>query len=46
MEDKDTIYWIRLLDIGDDNNKKVSDSLRCEATELMKIFGAIIEKTK
>ncbi len=45
-EDKETIYWLRLLDIGDNNSKKSSDSLRCEATELMKIFGAIIEKTK
>ena len=45
-EAKETIYWIKLLDIGDDNSKKSSDALRCEATELMKIFGAIIEKSK
>jgi len=45
-EAKETIYWLRLLDIADDSGKKSSDSLRCEAAELMKIFGAIIEKTK
>jgi len=45
-EAKETIYWLRLLDMGDSNCKKSCDSLRYEATELMKILGAIIEKSK
>ena len=45
-EAKETIYWLRLLDTGDNDGKKLCDSLRSEATALMKIFGAIIEKSK
>ncbi len=37
-EAKESILWLRLL--------KAPDALINEATELMKIFGAIIEKSK
>jgi four helix bundle protein len=37
-ESKETILWLRLLD--------ASPSFVQEATELMKIFGAILEKSK
>ena len=41
-EAKETVLWLKLLD-GDD---KKSKELIQEATELMKIFGAILEKSK
>jgi four helix bundle protein len=42
-EAKETIYWLKLLETnGEDNQKR--DALVNEATELMKIFGAIIVK--
>lgn len=45
-EAKETIYWINLL--AENCPEVVSElqSLRLEATELMKIFGAIIQKLK
>jgi four helix bundle protein len=45
-EAKETIYWLRLLDSPEDSGKIAVESLIREATALMKIFGAIIEKTK
>lgn len=45
-EAKECRYWLRLVDIG---NRDISDtrkSLSIETTELMKIFGSIIEKAK
>lgn len=44
-EVKESIYWLKLLDIdnGSDGNRL---ALIKEATELMKIFGSIIEKSK
>lgn len=46
-EAKETRYWLRLIDIEDngalDNTR--NDLIR-ESTELMNIFGAIINKTK
>ena len=47
-EAKESIYWLKLLDI-DYNLKELEEErteLIQEATEIMKIFGAIIEKTK
>ena len=38
-ETKESIYWLKLLECHD-------EKLINEATELMKIFGAIIEKCK
>ena len=41
-EVKETIYWLELLE----NKQSDTDYLKSEAKELMKIFGAIIEKCK
>lgn len=45
-EAKETIYWLRLIDIKEEKDIKQGAILRNEATELMKIFGAILEKSK
>ena len=45
-EVKESRYWLKLIEIG--NNKELINEqqyLIREATELMKIFGAIIEKS-
>lgn len=44
-EAKESRYWLRLLDIEADSVSG-RDRLMTEATELMKIFGAIIRKTE
>lgn len=44
-ESKETIYWLRLSNPRMEDNE-VKSNLIQEATELMKIFGAIIEKSK
>lgn len=41
-EAKETIYWLNLIDALDFH--KAKDALKDEATQLMKIFGAIITK--
>lgn len=45
-ESKESIYWLKLFDINEDSIDKERHILINEATELMKIFGAIVEKTK
>jgi four helix bundle protein len=45
-ESKDSVYWLKLIDISEDGIDKERQVLINEATELMKIFGAIVEKTK
>lgn len=45
-EAKETIYWLRLVDVKDQAGGDRREMLRNEATELMKIFGAILEKSK
>jgi len=46
-EAKESIYWLRLLNETNNlSNKKVIEKLIQEATELKKIFSAIIEKSK
>ncbi len=45
-EDKESIYWLKLLEIKEDGMEKKRQSLVNEATELMKIFGSIVEKMK
>ncbi len=46
-EAKEAGYWLQLLDLGEDRElNKEKDSLVGEVGELMKIFGAIIEKVK
>ena len=43
-ESKESIYWLKLVETKD--QEKNRESLIGEATELMKIFGSIAEKTK
>ena len=43
-EAKETIFWLNLIECG--NNEKERDHLLDECTQLMKIFGAILEKFK
>jgi four helix bundle protein len=46
-EAKESRYWLQLLSIrNNEENKKDQTRLINEATEIMKIFGAILEKTK
>ena len=46
-EAKETIYWLRLLDAGGNEQfESTRGVLIQECTELMKIFGAILEKCK
>lgn len=44
-EAKESIYWLRLLE-SDNGNNKEREKLIQEGTELMKIFGSIIEKSR
>ena len=44
-EAKETKYWLNLTDV-DHSLKDEKDALIQECTELMKIFGAILEKSK
>jgi four helix bundle protein len=46
-EAKESAYWLRLLDTGSDQTVEVErNALVQEATELMKIFGAILRKSE
>ena len=46
-EAKESRYWLRLIDAGDDSTvKKHRDDLVKEATELTSIFGAILRKSQ
>jgi len=45
-EAKESKYWLRLIEVGGEDTEKRRQSLISEATELMKIFGSIVEKTK
>ncbi|MCL0066031.1 four helix bundle protein [Dehalococcoidia bacterium] len=45
-EAKETIYWLKLIEAKDDDGEVRRNLLIKEATELMKIFGSIVEKTK
>ena len=44
-EAKESGLWLRLIDVGDLDNG-IQQALIQEATELMKIFGAILERSK
>jgi four helix bundle protein len=44
-EAKESRYWLKLISCGDDLINARADLVQ-EATELMKIFGAILEKSK
>jgi four helix bundle protein len=43
-EAKETIYWLKLIDLGDSKDIERKKLLE-EAIELMKIFGAIVSKS-
>lgn len=46
-ESKESRYWLRLIDTGGDSElENERNALVQEATELMKIFGAILQKCK
>lgn len=45
-EVKESVYWLRLLEIKDGIVGKKRESLIAEATELLKIFASIVEKVK
>ena len=46
-ESKESRYWLRLIDIdGDKQLEQIRQTLIQEATELMNIFGAILQKSK
>jgi len=46
-EAKETRYWLRLIDVGNDAaHEKDRDTLIQETTELMNIFGSIIRKSE
>ena len=45
-EAKESRYWLKLVETNSDALEKERSRLVKEATELMKIFGSIVEKTK
>ena len=45
-EAKESGYCLRLIEVRGEDAEKRRQSLIGEATELMKIFGSIVEKTK
>jgi len=46
-ESKESRYWLRLIDTNDEQKQEAEQKyLIKEATELMKIFGAILQKSK
>jgi len=45
-EAKESRYWLKLIEVSGESSEKKRQLLIQEATELMKIFGAILEKTK
>ncbi|MCD6228101.1 MAG: four helix bundle protein [Candidatus Omnitrophica bacterium] len=45
-ESKESIYWLRLIEVNDEQRDKERQRLIKEVTELMKIFGLIVEKCK
>jgi four helix bundle protein len=45
-EVKESAYWLKLLDIRDDNIEKKRQALLTESTELLRIFASIVKKVK
>ena len=45
-ESKESRYWLRLMEVSEEDAEERRQSLINEATELMKIFGSIVEKAK
>jgi len=45
-EAKETAYWLKLVETSGESAEKQRQQLIQEATEITKIFGAILEKVK
>ena len=45
-ESKESRYWLKLVHVRERKDEKERGALIQEATELMKIFGSILEKSK
>jgi four helix bundle protein len=45
-EIKECRYWLKLMDMDNSDQDRECEELQKEATELMKIFGSIIIKSK
>jgi four helix bundle protein len=45
-EVKESVYWLKLLELKDKNTEKNKQELINESTELLKIFASIVEKVK
>lgn len=45
-ESKETCYWLRVMEVEQEELFKERDRLHQEATELMKIFAAILRKSE
>ena len=45
-EAKESIYWLRLIEVYDRQAETKRENLIDEATQLLKIFSSIIEKSK
>jgi len=45
-EAKESCYWLKLVDNKSNSLEEVRSKLIAEATELTKIFGSIVEKSK
>ena len=45
-ESKESRYWLNLVEAKGEDAEKKLQALIDEATQLMKIFGAILEKSK
>ena len=45
-EVKESIYWLKLIDLKDKNMDDMRRSFIDESTELLKIFASIVQKTK
>jgi four helix bundle protein len=45
-EAKESCYWLKLVEVNGEDLEKRRQTQITEATELMKIFGAILEKVK
>lgn len=45
-ESKESIFWLRLIEVKNETEVKEKESLIGEATQLMKIFGSIVVKSQ
>jgi four helix bundle protein len=45
-EAKESIYWLKLIEVSSDDYEELRRQLIQESNELMKIFGSILQKAK